>query len=130
MTSLITFDIPGRPVPKGRPRFDPRSGRIYTPAKTAAYEKEVAYRALASGLRLKRGMRVRVECVAYLGRRPWGDADNYCKVCLDGLQLAYKPFGWNDRDVVSCAASIRPAPMEQFLRVTVEIVEDQCDSAT
>ena len=37
---MITFEIPGEPVGKGRPRF--AKGRTYTPAKTVAYEAHVA----------------------------------------------------------------------------------------
>lgn len=36
------FHVIGQPVPKGRPRFDPRSRRAYTPKRTVAYEKDVA----------------------------------------------------------------------------------------
>lgn len=41
---FLTFDIPGKPIGKGRPRFT-KQGRTYTPAKTRAQEKEVARRA-------------------------------------------------------------------------------------
>lgn len=37
---FATFTIPGRPVPKSRPRFS-RGGHAYTPKKTADYEKYV-----------------------------------------------------------------------------------------
>lgn len=37
----IKFTVPGEPVGKERPRFDPRSGRTYTPSKTTQYEKTV-----------------------------------------------------------------------------------------
>lgn len=36
------FTITGKPVPKARPRFDTRHGRVYTPAKSVKYEKRVA----------------------------------------------------------------------------------------
>ena len=41
---MITFTVPGEPVAKGRPRATTRGGftRMFTPAKTAAYEQLVA----------------------------------------------------------------------------------------
>lgn len=41
---MISFEIEGIPVPKGRSRST-RSGHHYTPAKTRAYEELVALRA-------------------------------------------------------------------------------------
>jgi len=43
--NFVTFDVMGSPVPKGRPRFSRKSGRAYTPAKTA--EAEQSFLALA-----------------------------------------------------------------------------------
>jgi Holliday junction resolvase RusA-like endonuclease len=43
---MISFIIPGQPVAKGRPRLG--RGRVYTPAKTVAYEKVVALAAKAA----------------------------------------------------------------------------------
>lgn len=41
---IVTFDVPGLAVGKGRPRVDNRAGfaRLYTPQKTASYEGLVA----------------------------------------------------------------------------------------
>jgi Holliday junction resolvase RusA-like endonuclease len=41
----IYFEIPGRPIPKGRPRsyFNGKSLQIYTPRETRIYEKKVKY---------------------------------------------------------------------------------------
>lgn len=41
---MISFTVPGDPVGKGRPRATSRGGfvRMYTPEKTAAYERKVA----------------------------------------------------------------------------------------
>ena len=46
---VVTIDlvIPGAPVAKGRPRFSRRSGRTFTPAKTAQAEETLAGRAMA-----------------------------------------------------------------------------------
>lgn len=37
---MIRFAVPGKPQGKARPRF--ARGRTYTPAKTVAYEREIA----------------------------------------------------------------------------------------
>lgn len=40
--NALTFFVPGIPAGKGRPRFSRKSGRAYTPAKTANYESLIA----------------------------------------------------------------------------------------
>jgi len=45
----ITFAIPGKPVPKGRPRVT-RSGRVYTPKATRDYESLVRVDAMCEAL--------------------------------------------------------------------------------
>jgi Holliday junction resolvase RusA-like endonuclease len=96
----VTIDIPGHPVPKGRPRFT-KSGRAYTDPKTRAYEAQVSVLArLAMAGRVFTGP-VRVSIVATFARpqrlcrkadpagcvehdvRP--DLDNVVKAVLDGL---------------------------------------------
>ena len=37
----VKITIPGKPTPKGRPRFSRKTGRTYTPAVTGSYEKLV-----------------------------------------------------------------------------------------
>lgn len=37
----VKFTVPGQPVAKGRPRFNTRTGRAYTPEKTIDYENKV-----------------------------------------------------------------------------------------
>ncbi len=48
MTLVAEFCVRGPPVPKARARSDPRSGRMYTPAKSVAYERRVAAAAFAA----------------------------------------------------------------------------------
>lgn len=38
----VTFEIPGKPFAKQRPRFSRKSGRAYTPAETERFETVVA----------------------------------------------------------------------------------------
>ena len=48
MSDLITIVMAGSPVAKGRPRFSPKTGIVYTPAKTARYEDRLAWAAQAA----------------------------------------------------------------------------------
>lgn len=42
---VISIVVLGKPVPKGRPRFNRETGRAYTPAKTASFEAQLKYAA-------------------------------------------------------------------------------------
>lgn len=48
MTTGLSFTVPGKPVPKQRPRMT-RWGSVYTPAETTRYESLVARCARAAG---------------------------------------------------------------------------------
>jgi Holliday junction resolvase RusA-like endonuclease len=45
MTERVEIRLDGDPVAKGRPRFDRRTGRAYTPEKTARFEDRLAWAA-------------------------------------------------------------------------------------
>lgn len=53
----IQFEVPGKIVPKGRPRFARRGKFIstYTPQRTKSYEQLIAWTAKAAGVRLAEG---------------------------------------------------------------------------
>jgi Holliday junction resolvase RusA-like endonuclease len=40
---LLTVELPGLATGKGRPRFDGRNGRAYTPQKTVSAEAKISY---------------------------------------------------------------------------------------
>ena len=96
---VISFLVPGDPVPKGRPRFG--NGRTYTPAKTLAYEDLVAMiaRGVMRGRPLMQGpvamliratfafpkswpVQRRIEGASHVTRP---DADNIAKIVGDAL---------------------------------------------
>lgn len=100
----LTFHIPGRPVPKGRPRFT-RSGRAYTPRRTREYERKIADHALVARNTQRQwptDARYHVLVTAHvLTERSHGDVDNYAKAALDGCNGVL----WlDDRQVVSCVS--------------------------
>lgn len=53
---LASYTIMGQPVAKGRPRFDARSGRAHTPAKTERWETRAKRQ-----IRLERGLVAPIE---------------------------------------------------------------------
>jgi len=92
--------IPGKIVPKGRPRLDRRHGRLYTPAATVAYEGFVRdHISIMAGRQRRESWPylgpVEVEIIAWLLKpkrtkhpdHPAGkpDLDNIVKVALDAI---------------------------------------------
>lgn len=97
--ATLELAIEGRPYAKGRPRFDRRNGRAFTPLTTRQYESHVALEAyrgmIAAGVRPFAAGALRVELELPSGLT--GDLDNYAKAVLDGLQTGFV-IG-NDRQV-------------------------------
>lgn len=102
---IINFSIPGKPQGKGRPRFDTKTRKIYTPKKTVDYESRVRilYQMAARRYMFPEGTPLCVQINAYypmaksmksdrVGHyalvKP--DIDNVAKAVLDGLNgVAY-----------------------------------------
>ena len=88
--TVYSITIPGRPVPKGRPRLGYRGQKayVYTPPKTREYERLVGWVAKSAGCRPVEGP-VSVALSVYVKGRL--DADNIAKSILDGLNgVAYE----------------------------------------
>lgn len=105
----ITFTIPGEPYGKGRPRFT-KTGRIYTPKKTADYERIVKreYLSQAKAQKLEGAISATIKATCTVAKsetkknrllklagkifptkKP--DCDNIAKTVLDALNtIAYK----------------------------------------
>jgi len=90
---VITFVVPGRPVPKARPRVTKRGA--YTPQTTKDYEDSVAWAAKAAGVTLRSdndvGLRMTFHIpVTKAGAPRKMDLDNLVKSVMDSLrQIAY-----------------------------------------
>jgi crossover junction endodeoxyribonuclease RusA len=82
MTLPVTFEVPGCPVPKERPRWG--KGNTYTPRKTEDYERKVKMCALAAGIRPLAG-EVSFTIWIYLPDRRRRDRDNIEKAVQDAL---------------------------------------------
>jgi hypothetical protein len=110
----LEFFIPGKPLPKERPRVAPHGG-VYTPKQTADEEKRLAafWHDLAvppweglCGVDLMytpEGTDVRIFDfnIILKSKHPRGDLDNLIKLTLDGLQ---RGGAFDDRQVYSIAA--------------------------
>jgi len=111
----IRIVVPGRPVPKQRPRFT-RTGHIYTPQETKDYEDFVGWKAkevIKEPLEGDIALYIRV----YVNRNVFADIDNIAKAIMDGLNgVAYK----DDRQVV-CLSIQRIKDREE--RVEIELEE-------
>ena len=118
---LVTFTIPGAPVPKARARIV--AGKAYTPAKTRGYEETVAAAALqAMGGRPpipaggwmdadltfdipipKSWTRKRKELMAEEGHTQRPDLDNYVKAILD----ACNGVVYEDDSQITCINAVK-----------------------
>lgn len=101
---MIDCVIPGRPVPKERPRVG--RGRTYTPQRTHAYEDVVAWTVKGAypGLKVDADHDWRLAVTFVLGDRRKRDIDNLVKSVMDGLEGVV----WaNDNQVVVLRAAKR-----------------------
>ena len=107
MTFMVTFEVEGTPVPKGRPRFARRGKFVstYTPKTTTDYESKVseaAKQAMGSASPLESPIAAYIyitlpipasytkkrtaDCLKGFERpTKRSDIDNYCKAIFDGM---------------------------------------------
>ena len=124
---MIRVTVPGRPVPKGRPRLgvQGRKAFIYTPAETKAYEQVVGLCANLATAEPLEGP-VILSATLYIRRGRRGDLDNYLKSICDGLnEVAWK----DDRQVVRIEAEIKRCSRGDE-RVEIEIREVKENAST
>lgn len=96
------FVVPGRPVPKGRPRF--ARGHAFTPQKTLNYEKSVAEASdFPENWPLDADYAVHLE--VYYDSNVHGDLDNVAKSVLDGLNGTGE--AWDDDKQVAYLSMAR-----------------------
>src|SRR5688572_6993412 len=82
----LTFRVPGLPRPQPRPRFNSKTGRIYTPDTARRWREAVAWAALAarSGQGPLRGD-LEVSLRFTMPDRRKADVDNLAKATLDAM---------------------------------------------
>lgn len=86
--ALYRLTVPGEPVPKARPRVDPRTMRIYTPATTVKAEHNLGWRFKQAypGIEPDAVTRFGVRVIFHCHWEGSGDVDNKIKTVLDALQ--------------------------------------------
>lgn len=129
----IQFEVPGKIVPKGRPRFARRGKFIstYTPQRTKSYEQLIAWTAKAAGVRPAEGS-VSLTVTAFfklpdsiskkerdrrlsIGHTQKPDCDNIVKI-MDGLNgIAY----YDDAQVTEMSCSKQWTEQEEKLVVLI-----------
>lgn len=99
----IKFTVMGEPMSKSRPRFNPKTGRAYTPERTREAERAVrdAYEANAGDYQFLNG--VGIELRFFLGTRRVKDTDNLTKLVKDALNNVAYP----DDAAVSVEGAVR-----------------------
>lgn len=139
---IKTITIHGDLHGKGRPRFDPRSGRAYTPDDTRRYENEIqAAWMLAKGEKMEGPIEIDIFAYQKLPKRATKadreaaeknilrplrtpDVDNIAKVVMDALNgYAYD----DDAQVVRLFVSKRYTP-ESESRLMITVMEEQANA--
>lgn len=107
--------IPGRPVPKGRPRFNRKTGVVYNPERTRQYEQLVGWCAKQIFKKpLKNELAVYID--VYVKNNVFPDIDNIAKSILDGMQgVAYE----NDRQIYFLSVQ-RLRGKDEYVEVRIE----------
>ena len=141
---ILTFVVPGVPTPKGRPRMT-RRGKVYTPAKTVAYERTISIFAQVAASRMatrdemlfegpvmvtihchfkmpKSWSRKRKEAMLYEPHIQLPDLDNLVKSVLDGLNQTYGI--WDDDKQVAAVTATKHWSEESSVLVRIEKVND------
>jgi len=102
----VKFIVAGAPVPKQRPRFNTKTGKVYTPRKTKTAEDHIAweYRASSGDYPLiDDALDLSVAISFFLAKGQRADIDNLTKTVLDALNgIAWK----DDAQVVELHAVI------------------------
>lgn len=106
-TEIASAVIPGDPIPKGRPRWNGKSGKPRTPARTKQGEHDFAWRwrQAAGPMRPDGTSEFGIRLLLVMGDEVKPDVDNLEKLILDSLQGVV----WvNDRQVTTvCKHRIR-----------------------
>ncbi len=119
----IKITVPGRPVPKGRPRLGVRGKKvyIYTPTETKEYEKLVGWTAKAQGCR-PTDKPVIASLDIYTRRKM--DLDNVAKSILDGLNgVVYKD---DDQVVELLVRKFQVKQTEERVEIKILKTDQKC----
>lgn len=115
----IRISIPGRQIPKARPRFG-RGGKVYTPRKTRQYEELVGWYAKQCIPEPFTGD-IQLHIKVYVRNNVFPDIDNIAKAIMDGLNgVAYK----DDKQVMGLSVQ-RIKDGEERVEIELEIAQER-----
>jgi Holliday junction resolvase RusA-like endonuclease len=122
---MVTVQIPGPPMWKERPRWDPRTGRVYTP-KTTKDAEDIVKTFVRARCRQPLDGLLRVSIAVRVGElgsaRP--DIDNFAKLVLD----ACNKTAWrDDRQVVELHVFLERDSATPGTDIVIERVEEAHD---
>lgn len=141
MSLFLTLRVPIHPVAKGRPRFDGRSGRAYTPSKTRKHEQDIRDRAIREmGIMAPAEGPLELRVTFILKRQTtkiwkkkampsyWSetrpDLENYLKAALDGMDGVVMK---DDGQVARIVAEKRHAAGDEMPGIRIEVWEIKVD---
>lgn len=128
---MITFTLPLKAVPQGRPRFDTRSGHAHTPNKSIRFTRD--FRILARPHLPKEVLDGSLSISVHFliqkpksvpNKRKWPnvrpDLDNYLKAVLDAMspQGPWKGFWKDDGQIIHVIASKQYSDQD-LIKITV-----------
>ena len=117
---VVAFQLDERPIPKGRPRFDSRTKRAYTPKRTEQYESRVRAACQQAMRRPIATGDVELVCLFEQTNRVLADTDNLAKAISDGIEGSAFV---NDRQVVKISARrIAGATADRVSVAVLEVV--------
>jgi Holliday junction resolvase RusA-like endonuclease len=119
----IEFVIHGEPMSKQRPRFNPKSGRAYTPAQTRNSEREISERYVETNAGVFEGA-IGIEIQFFMGTKRRKDIDNLVKTVLDALN----GIAFTDDHLVHVLSAVKFFSTPDKARTVVKIF--QIDSIT
>lgn len=115
---FLHLTVPGDPVPKGRPRTDLRSGRVYTPHTTKDAEDALRWRLRGTRVKPNRTDGLLVELTFRLATWRAADIDNLLKLVLD----AGNGIVWaDDKQVEELVVHLRRGVPDPGMAVAVAV---------
>lgn len=118
VTDSVVFTFEGEPASKERPRFNPKTGHAYTPAKTRQMEARIAEIYLFEVGQKFLGP-IEMKIYFYLGTRRQRDIDNMAKLVMDSLNgVAY-----DDDKQVYALTVVKGYTVKERARTSVQITQ-------
>lgn len=116
---MYELEVPGRPVPKKRPRVTKNS--TFTPRKTKQQEKKILQKWLEKYGRVELEGYLKLDCDFYFSDKRYGDWDNLGKLASDSLggNVGWCPF--NDKQIICASVNIHFCENKEQERTEIKV---------